>query len=63
MKDKEGGAEVTEIPSSDKKEEVVKAVCANVKAQMDADRKSTELKQLQGHVWREAYKQKKVAGE
>lgn len=63
VKDKEGGAEVTEIPSGDNKEEVVKAVCANVKAQMDADRKSTELKQLQGHVWREGYKQKKIAGE
>lgn len=64
-KDKEGGATVTEIPASadDNKDSVIKAVIANVKEQMDADRKSTELKQLQGHMWRDAYKQKKVTGE
>ncbi|XP_052767688.1 enolase-phosphatase E1-like [Mya arenaria] len=64
-KDKEGGADVVEIPDStdDNEDAVVKAVVKNVIAQMDADRKSTELKQLQGHMWREAYKTKKVEGE
>lgn len=62
-KDKKEGAEVTEIPDGGKKDEVIKAVVANVKEQMDADRKTTELKQLQGHIWREAYKTKKIAGE
>lgn len=64
-KDKEGGESVTEIPAAtdDNKTDIIKAVIANVTAQMEADRKSTELKQLQGHMWREAYKQKKVTAE
>ena len=64
-KDKESGTDVTEIPAraDDNKDAVIKAVVTNVTAQMEADRKTTELKQLQGHVWREAYKQKKIAGE
>lgn len=64
-KDKEGGADAVEIPekSDDNKDAVIKAVVENVRAQMAADRKSTELKQLQGHIWREAYKMKKVEGE
>ena len=57
--------EVTEIPASgdDNKEAVIKAVVTNVTAQMESDRKTTALKQLQGHIWREAYKQKKLVGE
>ena len=64
-KDKEGGADVVEIPAKvdDNKDAIVKAVVENVKAQMAANRKSTELKALQGHMWREAYKTKKVEGE
>jgi len=36
--------------------DVIKAVCEYVKTQMEKDTKSTALKQLQGHVWREGYK-------
>lgn len=65
VKDKEGGAKVVAIPekTDDNKDDVIKAVVSNVKAQMDADRKSKELKELQGHLWREAYKTKKIEGE
>ena len=64
-KDKEEGVEgVVEIPDADAgKEEVIKAVVANVRWQMDNDRKSTELKQLQGHIWRQAYESGDVRGE
>lgn len=64
-KDKEDGEDVVQIPevTDSNKDDVIKAVVENVTAQMDADRKSTELKALQGHVWREAYKTKKVEGE
>ncbi|XP_060553052.1 enolase-phosphatase E1-like [Ruditapes philippinarum] len=64
-KDKGEGKDVVEIPAKEEgnKDDVIKAVVSNVKAQMDADRKSTELKDLQGHVWRDAYKQKKIEGE
>lgn len=62
---KEDGEDVAEIPEAtdDNKDEVIKAVVDFVNAQMDADSKATELKTLQGHVWREAYKTKKVEGE
>ncbi|GFR68479.1 enolase-phosphatase E1 [Elysia marginata] len=54
------------IPSCDceaTKEDVVKAVCENVKCQMDGDRKTTELKALQGLIWKDAYESKAVKGE
>lgn len=54
---------VVEIPESDDKDEVCAAVAANVLWQMDNDRKTTALKQLQGHMWREAYKTGAVQGE
>ena len=56
-KDKADGVEgLVDIPeATEGKEEVIKAVVANVRWQMDSDRKSTELKQLQGHIWRQAY--------
>jgi len=64
-KDKEGSKDgVVEIPDADAgKEAVIKAVVANVRWQMDGDRKSTELKQLQGHMWRQAYESGDVRGE
>ncbi|KAK7490207.1 hypothetical protein BaRGS_00018552 [Batillaria attramentaria] len=64
-KDKEEGVDgAVEIPEADAgKEEVVKGVVANVRWQMDQDRKSTELKQLQGHIWRQAYESGEVKGE
>jgi enolase-phosphatase E1 len=55
---------VVEIPSGDaSKEDVVKAVIGNVKQQMDADRKTTELKSLQGLLFKEAFESKQVKGE
>lgn len=52
------------IPGADSSQDaVVKAVVDSVGWQMNQDRKSTALKQLQGHIWREAYKQGKVKGE
>ncbi|XP_064602924.1 enolase-phosphatase E1-like [Liolophura sinensis] len=52
------------IPGAESPQDaVVKAVVDSVGWQMNQDRKSTALKQLQGHIWREAYKQGKVKGE
>lgn len=65
-KDKEEKVDgVVEIPAPNgsNKDDVIKAVCNNVKWQMENDRKSTALKDLQGHIWREAYKSGKVKAE
>ena len=54
------------IPTCDcdaDKEDVIKAVCENIKCQMDSNRKTTELKNLQGLVWKDAYESKVVKGE
>jgi len=45
------------------KEVVIAAVADNVTQQMDADRKTTSLKQLQGHMWCSAYKDGKIRGQ
>nr|XP_033770315.1 enolase-phosphatase E1 [Geotrypetes seraphini] len=42
---------------------VVQAVVNNVHWQMSQDRKTTALKQLQGHMWREAYSTGHVKGD
>lgn len=53
-----------DIPEADAgKEEVIKGVVANVRWQMENDRKSTELKQLQGHIWRQGYETGDLKGE
>ncbi|XP_019408153.1 PREDICTED: enolase-phosphatase E1 isoform X1 [Crocodylus porosus] len=44
-------------------ERVIKAVVDNVHWQMSLDRKTTALKQLQGHMWRAAYTTGRVKGE
>eukprot|EP00075_Anas_platyrhynchos_P023453 XP_027312706.1 enolase-phosphatase E1 isoform X1 [Anas platyrhynchos] len=44
-------------------ERVIQAVVDNVLWQMALDRKSTALKQLQGHIWRAAYTTGQVKGE
>lgn len=64
-KDKEAKKDGSvEIPDADAgKEAVIKAAVANVRWQMDKDCKSTELKQLQGHIWRQAYESGDVRGE
>lgn len=43
-------------------EEIRKSVIDNVIAQMDKDRKSTALKQLQGHMWRKGYETGELKG-
>ncbi|XP_073686071.1 enolase-phosphatase E1 isoform X2 [Garra rufa] len=44
-------------------EKAIREVVDNVLWQMAADRKSTALKQLQGHMWRAAYMTGKIKGE
>lgn len=44
-------------------ERVIRAVVDNVHWQMALDRKTTALKQLQGHMWRAAYATGLVKGE
>ncbi|KAM3940354.1 enolase-phosphatase E1 isoform 2-T2 [Leptodactylus fuscus] len=52
------------IPSEHEAElQVIKGVVDNVHWQMSLDRKTTALKQLQGHMWRSAYASGKVKGE
>lgn len=43
------------IPGKGKAEDIQKAVVANVLWQMSADRKSTALKELQGHIWKAGF--------
>lgn len=44
-------------------ERVIEAVVDNVHWQMSLDRKTTALKQLQGHIWKAAYTTGQVKGE
>ncbi|CAG05284.1 unnamed protein product, partial [Tetraodon nigroviridis] len=44
-------------------EKAIKEIVDNVLWQMAADRKSTALKQLQGHMWRSAYASGTIKGE
>lgn len=63
-KEKADGVEgAVEIPKEGSKEDIIKAVVDNVKWQMDEDRKTTALKQLQGHIWREGYKTGQIKAE
>lgn len=45
------------------KETIVDAVVANVIWQMNSDRKTTALKQLQGHIWRKAFDDGVIKGD
>ncbi|XP_074659909.1 enolase-phosphatase E1-like [Tubulanus polymorphus] len=48
---------VVTIPNKDsEKDEIIKKAVENILWQMSLDRKTTGLKQLQGHIWRHAYK-------
>jgi enolase-phosphatase E1 len=63
-KDKEAGVEgLVDIVDGDDKAAVLASVVDNVLWQMKADKKTAALKQLQGHMWRDAYKAGKVQGE
>jgi len=44
------------------KHEIIEAIALNVGKQMDMDRKTTALKQLQGHIWLSGYKQGVLQG-
>ncbi|XP_074849830.1 enolase-phosphatase E1 isoform X2 [Carettochelys insculpta] len=44
-------------------EQIIQAVVDNVYWQMSLDRKTTALKQLQGHMWRAAYTSGRMKGE
>lgn len=52
-----------EIPSESSIDDVKAAVVKNVLWQMDADRKTTALKKLQGHMWRQGYKSGELKGQ
>ena len=52
-----------EIGDKDDQEKCVQSIVDNVLWQMDEDRKNSSLKQIQGHMWREAFKTGKVEGE
>jgi enolase-phosphatase E1 len=55
--------EATVIKESEDKAEFIAALFKNVQWQMSKDRKSTELKQLQGLIWKKAYADKSVKGQ
>ena len=48
--------------AEDGKEKVIDSVVDNVTWQMERDAKNGALKQLQGHIYREAYKTGKILG-
>lgn len=60
--DLENGKAVTEIPITAEEDAIQSAVVKNVSEQMDEDRKTTALKQLQGHMWRRAYTSEEIHG-
>ncbi len=59
-KDKDMNGVVAIPEAGSDKENLIKALVSNVTWQMDNNRKTTALKQLQGHIWREGYKNKKI---
>lgn len=56
------GTDVPPIPDGPIDDAVLAAVAANVRAQMDADRKTTALKALQGAMWRDGYRSGTIRG-
>jgi enolase-phosphatase E1 len=56
------GRDVPPIPGGPIDESLLTAVAANVRAQMDADRKTTALKSLQGAMWRDGYRSGTLLG-
>ncbi|CAO2144130.1 unnamed protein product [Urochloa humidicola] len=49
-------------PDEAGKEEVIDSLVANVESMIEADRKITSLKQLQGHIWRTGFERKEIQG-
>lgn len=60
--DAAAGLDVPAIPDGPVTDAVLAAVAANVRAQMDADRKTTALKALQGAMWRDGYRSGSIRG-
>ncbi|CAN4102902.1 unnamed protein product [Withania somnifera] len=50
------------IPSDAGKMEVIGALVANVEAMINADRKITALKELQGHIWQTGFQNNELEG-
>ncbi|XP_073273973.1 probable bifunctional methylthioribulose-1-phosphate dehydratase/enolase-phosphatase E1 1 [Primulina huaijiensis] len=50
------------IPSDGEKDDVIRALVANVEAMIKADRKITSLKQLQGHIWQTGFQNNEIEG-
>lgn len=48
--------------TAENSQHIIDAVCKNVFQQMDIDRKTTALKQLQGHIWDAGYKSGELKG-
>ena len=59
---------VVEIPASagegedDNKDALMEAVVNNILWQLDNKRQSSELQQVQNHIWRDGFKTAKVQG-
>ncbi|XP_067845917.1 enolase-phosphatase E1 isoform X3 [Heptranchias perlo] len=64
-KELDGAVLIPESCSGDNadKEQAIQTVTNNILWQMSWDRKTTALKQLQGHMWREAYERGEIKGE
>jgi enolase-phosphatase E1 len=48
---------------TEEKDDIIEAVVECVLWQVENDKKTTALKQLQGHMWRSAYKGGSIKGE
>lgn len=61
--DASNGIDTCLIPdSSTEKEKLLECVIKNVVSQMDADRKTTALKALQGHIWKNGFENGELKG-
>lgn len=59
-----GKENVTVIPAvGATKEDILESTLKNVITQMDSDRKSTALKQLQGHIWKHGFESGELLGD
>ncbi|CAL5225286.1 g8085 [Coccomyxa viridis] len=64
QEDAAAGTSVVAIPDATaSKDAIVDAAARNVFAQMDTDRKTTALKSLQGHIWREGFRSGSIKAE
>lgn len=63
-KDIESGMEniVEILPLDGDKDKVIESIVNNVFCQMDLDRKTTALKQLQGNIWKYGYESGELKG-